>query len=71
MGCAVDFPFFGNSTDESSATVQPENRLAASLGLVVHIQHCNRRATECCNLFGVAVVVFEVTVEIVGEVSKA
>lgn len=43
----------------------------ASLGLVVHIQHCSRHATECCNLFGVAVVVFEVTVEIVGEVSKA
>lgn len=66
MDCAADFPFFGNSTDESSAMAQRESQPGASLDLVVHTLHCNRHAMECYNLFGVAVE-FEVTVEIVGE----
>ena len=70
MDCGVGFPFFGNSTDESLAMAQRETLLVALPDLVAHIQHCNQHAMECCNPFGVAAV-FEVTVEIVDEPSKA
>lgn len=71
MDYVADFPSYGSNMDESLVMAQHDHRLAALPDLAAHILHYNPHAMVYYSLFevvaaaAVAVVLFEVTVEIV------
>jgi hypothetical protein len=75
MDYVFDSPFFENSMDESLIMAQHDRRPVALPDLATHILHCSPHAMVYYSLSEVAVVVaaaavlFEVTVEIVADVS--